>query len=93
MDQVQNPYAPGAGSPPPELAGREPVLEAARVALARHLIGRSSKSIILLGQRGVGKTVLLDRIRSNAEAGGATNGGDRVAEQRSLPASPRARPA
>ena len=87
MDQVQNPYAPGAGSPPPELAGREPVLEAARVALARHLIGRSSKSIILLGQRGVGKTVLLDRIRSNAEAGGATTVGIESPEQRSLPAS------
>lgn len=87
MDAVQNPYAPGAGAPPPELAGREPVLEAARVALARHRVGRSSKSIILMGQRGVGKTVLLDRIRSDAEDGGATTVAIESPEQRSLPAS------
>ena len=87
MDAIQNPYAPGAGVPPPELAGRDPVLDTARVAVARQLVGRSSKSIILIGQRGVGKTVLLDQIRSEAEAGGATTVGIETPERRSLPAS------
>jgi hypothetical protein len=62
MDAVKNPFAPGAGSPPPELAGREVLLERARVALLRLKDGRHAKSLILLGLRGVGKTVLLNKI-------------------------------
>jgi hypothetical protein len=70
MDPVKNPFAPGAGSPPPELAGRGPVLDAARIAVARIREGRPAKSLILVGLRGVGKTVLLVRIREMAEDAG-----------------------
>jgi hypothetical protein len=67
MDPVRNPYAPGAGSPPPELAGRKDVIENAQIALRRVTIGRPSQSPILVGLRGVGKTVLLVRIKNLAE--------------------------
>lgn len=70
MDALTNPYSPGAGTPPPELAGRDAVLESARVALGRIRLGRPSKSLILVGLRGVGKTVLLNRIRELAENDG-----------------------
>ncbi len=66
MDQVRNPYVPGAGTPPPELAGRDQLLEEARVALARTRSGRPARSLILVGLRGVGKTVLLVRIAEMA---------------------------
>ena len=59
MDPIRNPYAPGAGTPPPELAGRDEIREAARIALERIRIGRSGKSLMLVGLRGAGKTVLL----------------------------------
>lgn len=62
MDPYRNPFAPGAGSRPPELAGRDLILEAARVACGRALHGRSARSIMLLGLRGTGKTVLLNEI-------------------------------
>lgn len=67
MDPVQNPFVPGAGTPPPELAGRSLVLEKAHIAVARVRQGKSAKSPILVGLRGVGKTVLLVRIRDMAE--------------------------
>ncbi|HJV48141.1 MAG TPA: AAA family ATPase [Holophagaceae bacterium] len=70
MDPIQNPFSPGAGTPPPELAGRDALLRQAEVALGRIRIGRPAKSMILVGLRGVGKTVLLYRIRSQAEAAG-----------------------
>ncbi len=70
MDPTLNPFSPGAGSQPPELAGRASVLEQARIALARLRAGRSAKSMILVGLRGVGKTVLLNRIRTEAENSG-----------------------
>lgn len=70
MDPIRNPYAPGAGTPPPELAGREEICEPARIALERTRIGRSAKSYMLVGLRGVGKTVLLNLIREQAEASG-----------------------
>ncbi|MGQ0536007.1 MAG: ATP-binding protein [Methanobacteriota archaeon] len=70
MDPRRNPFAPGAGSPPPELAGREEIIEAADVALHRVRAGRPEKSQMLLGLRGVGKTVLLNRISEMAEAQG-----------------------
>ncbi|MBI5380542.1 MAG: ATP-binding protein [Opitutae bacterium] len=62
MDAIKNPFSPGAGSPPPELVGRERVLEQARVLLGRIKQKRSEKSILLTGLRGVGKTVLLNEI-------------------------------
>jgi hypothetical protein len=85
MDPIRNPYAPGAGTPPPELAGRAEVQEAAAIALGRLRIGRPSKSIILVGLRGVGKTVLLDQIRLDAEDAGATAVSIEAPEGRSLP--------
>lgn len=68
MDPLRNPFAPGAGSRPPELAGREELLVQAQLALQRIRLGRSEKSQMLLGLRGVGKTVLLNRIAEQAEA-------------------------
>ncbi len=70
MKAVLNPFSPGAGSPPPELAGRSEILEKAMVALARIKAGRSEKSFLLVGLRGVGKTVLLHKISEVAEENG-----------------------
>ena len=70
MDPIKNPFSPGAGSPPPELAGRAPVLEQARVLLGRVLIGKAEKSLMLTGLRGVGKTVLLNEVRRMAQESG-----------------------
>lgn len=67
MDPVRNPFAPGAGSQPPELAGREEIIRTAGTALQRVLLGRPAQSQMLLGLRGVGKTVLLNRIEQKAE--------------------------
>lgn len=67
MDARQNPFVPGAGTPPPELAGRHDVLERAEVALTRIQHGRAAKSIVVVGLRGVGKTVLLVRFVRLAE--------------------------
>ncbi len=67
MDPVRNPFVPGAGSPPPEMAGRNEIISDARIAIQRALAGRSNKSQILLGLRGTGKTVLLNRIEQLAE--------------------------
>ena len=63
MDPITNPFSPGAGSPPPELVGRGPVLEQARILLGRVRAGRPEKSLLLTGLRGVGKTVLLNEIQ------------------------------
>ena len=70
MDAVRNPFAPGAGNRPPELAGRETILRDAHIAIQRALSGRPSRSQMLLGLRGVGKTVLLSKIEEMAEAAG-----------------------
>jgi len=86
MDPVQNPYAPGAGTPPPELAGRDDLREQIRIALQRARAGRPTKSILMVGLRGVGKTVLLDRIRNDAEHAGIHTMRVEAPEQRSLPA-------
>src|SRR5918993_3793412 len=66
MDPVRNPYAPGAGQRPPELAGRDRELEAFEVVLERVARGRPERSLVLTGLRGVGKTVLLNALRSSA---------------------------
>src|SRR5271170_2115520 len=70
MDPVNNPFAPGAGSPPPELVGRDAILEQARVLVGRVKARRSEKSILLTGLRGVGKTVLLNEIERIAKQSG-----------------------
>ena len=70
MDPILNPFSPGAGTPPPELVGRDGLLRQAEIALGRIRLRRAAKSMILVGMRGVGKTVLLYRIRSQAEAAG-----------------------
>jgi hypothetical protein len=70
MDPVRNPFAPGAGSQPPELAGREEIITAADTALQRVRLGRAAQSQMLLGLRGVGKTVLLNKIEKIAEGHG-----------------------
>jgi hypothetical protein len=67
VDPTRNPFAPGAGARPPELAGRESIIEAANVAMQRIRSGRQEKSQMLLGLRGVGKTVLLNRLAQLAE--------------------------
>lgn len=86
MDPVTNPFAPGAGTPPPELAGRNEVRETVRIALERVRRGRPTKSVLMVGLRGVGKTVLLDRMRDDAEAAGIHTIRLEAPESRSLPA-------
>ncbi|MBX9681864.1 MAG: AAA family ATPase [Gemmataceae bacterium] len=70
MDPIKNPFSPGAGAPPPELVGRDPVLEQARILLGRVKQKRPEKSMLLTGLRGVGKTVLLNEIERLAEEQG-----------------------
>lgn len=70
MDPRRNPFSPGAGSRPPELAGREDILEDVAIALDRIRLGRHAQSTVLIGLRGVGKTVLLNEMRRNAEGEG-----------------------
>ncbi len=67
MDPRSNPYAPGAGLQPPELTGRDDLIEAGAIALDRLTLKRPTKGIMLLGLRGVGKTVLLNRFIQLAE--------------------------
>ena len=94
-DPIRNPYSPGAVTPPPELAGRDKIREQVRVAIARIQIGNPSKSVLMVGLRGVGKTVLLDQMRKDAEAAGAHTVRLEAPEDRSLPAllAPRLRQA
>lgn len=85
MDPVRNPFAPGAGSQPPELAGRRAIVDEARVALHRVIQGRSSQSQLLLGLRGVGKTVLLNKIEELALEAGYLTSFIEAPEDRPLP--------
>ena len=86
MDPITNPFAPGAGTPPPELAGRDELRETVRVALERVRLGRPTKSVLMVGLRGVGKTVLLDQMRDDAEGRGIQTLRIEAPESRSLPA-------
>lgn len=86
MDPRTNPYAPGAGTPPPELAGRDEIIERAAIALDRFRNGLPARSLLLVGLRGVGKTVLLTRIAQETEARGFVVVSIESPEQRSLPA-------
>jgi hypothetical protein len=86
MDPIENPFAPGAGTPPPELAGRDELRETVRVALERVRRGLPTKSVLMVGLRGVGKTVLLDSMRDAAESAGIQTVRIEAPESRSLPA-------
>ena len=70
MDRRLNPYAPGAGLQPPELAGRDRLIEDVTIDMERVLARRPTKGLVLLGLRGVGKTVLLNRLRAFADDNG-----------------------
>ena len=70
MDPIRNPYSPGAGTPPPYLAGREDLVQAFGTLLGRAAIGNPVQPLVLSGLRGVGKTVLLLHWRTQAEAAG-----------------------
>ena len=70
MDPVRNPFSPSAGRRPPELAGRDDILEAALTACRRTAIGRYARPVMLLGLRGTGKTVLLNEFRKLGEGNG-----------------------
>ncbi|MGV8894705.1 MAG: AAA family ATPase [Burkholderiaceae bacterium] len=86
MDPIFNPYAPGAGSPPPELAGRSAVREHVRICIERLRHGKQTKSVMMVGLRGAGKTVLLDQMRKDAEKRGIHTIRVEAPENRSLPA-------
>ena len=86
MDPRRNPFAPGAGIPPPELAGRHDLIERGAVALDRIRARAAARSLIFYGLRGVGKTVLLNRIRTDAEGRGILAARVEAPEERSLPA-------
>lgn len=87
MDRRTNPYAPGAGTPPPELVGRDTLIEDAEIALHRLGNGLAAKSLLMVGLRGVGKTVLLNRILLDAEARDCAAVLIEAPEDRSLPAA------
>jgi len=86
MDPIENPFAPGAGTPPPELAGRDELREVIRVAVERARRMAPTKSILMVGLRGVGKTVLLDRMRDDTEGANIHTLRIEAPEERSLPA-------
>lgn len=86
MDPVDNPFSPGAGTRPPELSGRDPLRETVRVSIARIRKGRPAKSVIMVGLRGVGKTVLLDQMREDIETKAVLCLRIEAPESRSLPA-------
>lgn len=86
MDPRINPYAPGAGTQPPELAGRDEIIEKAAIALDRLRNGLAARSLLMVGLRGVGKTVLLTRIAQETEARGFVVVQIESPERRSLPA-------
>lgn len=85
MDPRTNPYSPGAGTLPPELAGRDVLLESASVAMDRLAAGRPARGMIFYGLRGVGKTVLLNRMRLDASAADYVTVPIEAPENRSLP--------
>ena len=86
MDPVSNPFAPGAGTPPPALVGRDPLRETMRIAIERARRTLPAKSILMVGLRGVGKTVLLDQMMDDAAAQGIQTLRAEAPEGRSLPA-------
>ena len=86
MDPIANPFSPGAGSPPPELVGRDAILEQTKILLGRVKQKRPEKSLLLTGLRGVGKTVLLNEMERLALANGYRTILVEAHEDKSLPA-------
>ena len=86
MDPITNPFAPGAGTPPPELAGRDDLRRTIQIAIERVRRGLPTKSLLMVGLRGVGKTVLLDRMMEDAQEAGIRTLRIEAPEDRSLPA-------
>ena len=84
MDPVVNPFSPGAGTPPPELAGRDAIFEEARILLARVRARRAVQSFIMTGLRGVGKTVVLSEIKRMAYNAGVMPVAVEAAEEKTL---------
>src|SRR5215469_10118065 len=71
MDAVLNPYTPGAGTPPPALVGRDALIDSFGITVQRAIKGRPGQSLMPIGLRGVGKTVLLNRFVEQAQSLGA----------------------
>ncbi|PWI34543.1 AAA family ATPase [Vibrio albus] len=86
MDPILNPYAPGAGTPPPELSGRNELRDKLKITIARILKDRPAKSMLLVGLRGVGKTVLLEQMLRDTEEQRIHTIFIEAPENRSLPA-------
>lgn len=86
MDPRKNPYAPGAGTNPPELAGRSSIIEKVSIELDRCRNGLAFRSFLMVGLRGVGKTVLLNHLSIEAEANGFSVVSIETPERRSIPA-------
>ena len=84
MDRIANPFAPGAGAPPPELAGRDAILEQAQVLFGRIKARRPEKSLLMTGLRGVGKTVLLNEMERRATGEGYRTISIEAHEEKSL---------
>ena len=85
MNPLSNPFSPGAGNQPPELAGRAHLLRQVEILLARIKAGRSEQSMFMVGLRGVGKTVLLNRVREIAQTQGYQAVMIEAHENKSLP--------
>ena len=85
MDELDNPFRPGAGSPPPALVGRDALIESFRITVGRAIRGRPGKSVMPIGLRGVGKTVLLNRFTQIAEDEGLEVGYIEAPESGDLP--------
>ena len=86
MSPLDNPFAPGAGTPPPELAGRDALLESVHIAAERTRRLLAARSMLLLGLRGVGKTVLLDRVLEQAQEAGLATVMIEATDRSALPA-------
>jgi Cdc6-like AAA superfamily ATPase len=84
MEADKNPFSPGAGSPPPELTGRDDLLGQAGIAITRIASGKYEQSMLMVGLRGVGKTVLLNRIKDIAEQRSYTTAQIEISEERDL---------
>ena len=86
MSPLENPFAPGAGVPPPELAGRDELLDSIHIASERTRRRLAARSVLLLGLRGVGKTVVLGRAQERAAEAGLTTVMVEASDRSPLPA-------
>ena len=86
MSPLDNPVAPGAGTRPPELAGRDELIESIHIAAERTRRLLAARSVLLLGLRGVGKTVLLDRVHDEAQGAGLATVMIEATDRSALPA-------